>query len=321
MTPEPAALGTSLAARQPLAELYEQAALVESLGYGTIWLPEIAGRDAFATCALLSTRLARIELATGIVPLGVRGPALTAMAAATVAEAAPGRFRLGVGIGHVETIGSWFGAGRPPTLAETENQLGQLKALLRGERAADGGRLRGVHHPAPPPIALAALSEGLVRLAGREADGVLFNWITPARAAELVAVLRAEAEAHDRDPGGLQVAAYVPVTVTDDAGAAAAQLARQIAAYGRLRSYRRSLERCGLGDAAARLGQLGPEDSARVPEELIEGLGAIGSAEAVRSRLDEFRAAGVTQIVLAPVPLAGELGWPSMVETWSALAG
>jgi 5,10-methylenetetrahydromethanopterin reductase len=321
MPPERPALGTALAARQPLADVYEQAALVESLGYGTIWLPEIAGRDAFVACALLSTRVERIELATGIVPIGVRGPALTAMAAATVAEAAPGRFRLGVGIGHAETTGPWFGAGPPPDLAETEARLRLLKALLRGERAPDGGRLRGAHHASPPPIALAALSEGLVRLAGREADGVLFNWITAPRAAELVATLRAEAEAHGRDPGTLRVAAYVPVTVTDDTAAAAAQLARQIAAYGRLRSYRRSLERCGLGAAATRLSQLGPDDHGQVPEELIEGLGAIGPVAAVRARIEEFHAAGVDQVVLAPVPLPGELGWPSMVETWSALAG
>jgi len=51
-----ARLGTALSARAPLAQLVEQAQLVEGLGYDRIWLPEISGRDAFVTAAVLATQ-------------------------------------------------------------------------------------------------------------------------------------------------------------------------------------------------------------------------------------------------------------------------
>lgn len=319
--PEPTpVIATALAARQPLAEVAEQAQLVESLGYRAIWVPEIAGRDAMVACALLADRTKTIGLATGIAPIGARGPALTAMAAATVAEAAPGRFRLGIGIGHAETAGPWFGARRPARLGEMETALREIRALLEGGESAPGLKLRGVHPPQPPPIVLGALSEGLATLAGRLADGILLNWVTAARAAELVAACRRGAEEAGRDPGSVRAAAYVPVCVSDELDAAQDQLARQVAAYGRLGAYRRSLERCGFASEAALLAELGPREPERVPRGLLSALGAIGPLETVRERLAEFRRAGVEEVVAAPVPLPGAAAWPSMVATWTALA-
>ena len=226
------AIATALAARQPLEEVIEQAVLVESLGYESVWIPEIAGRDAIVASALIGASTTRLGIATGIVPVRPRGPALLAMGAATVAESTRGRFRLGIGIGHAETLEHWFEAGRPPGLAELERVLVRLRALLGSdardaERAgqapsAEPGaeRLRGVHHAAAPPIVLAALSEELTRLAARYADGVVLNWVTPQRARELAAIFREAAEAAGRDASMLTVASYVPVCVTDDVDAA-----------------------------------------------------------------------------------------------------
>lgn len=322
-----AALGTIVAARQPLAEVLEQVGLVESLGFDSVWIPEIAGRDAIVTCALLAARTARIRVGTGVVPLPVRSPVLLAMGAATVAEASQGRFVLGVGIGHQETVGPWYGTGAPHRLAQVEEDLAIVRALLadgkvrRGDRDAIEVRLRGVHHTAPPPLLLAALAPGLARLAARHADGMLLNWVTVERAAELVTEFRAEAERLGRDPEELTVGCYVPVSVTDDVEAAQLSLATQIAAYGRLEAYRRSLYRCGLGADVDRV-LAAPRDSraGAVSERLLAGLGAIGPAAYVERRLGEFRAAGVTLPILAPLALPGGQGWASMVETWSALA-
>jgi 5,10-methylenetetrahydromethanopterin reductase len=315
-------LGTALAARQPLEEVRGQATLAESLGYGSIWIPEIAGRDALVTCALLAESTERIGLATGIVPLKSRGATLTAMGAATVAEVAPGRFRLGVGVGHVETVGPWFGRGAPPGVEEAEGDLRTIAALLRGERleGGDHGRLRGVHHPAPPPLVLAALSPRMVEVSGRLADGLVVNWVTAARAGELARMARAARADAGLPAEGFEVSCYVPVCVTEDAAAARLALARQVAAYGKLRAYARSMSACGFEDEVAELATIGRGEEERVPAALLDALAAIGPADEVRARLAEFAAAGVEEIVIAPVPLPGEAAWPSMVETWTALA-
>lgn len=323
-------IATALAARQPLAEVIEQALLVESLGYESVWIPEIAGRDALVASALIGASTTRLGVATGIVPVRPRGPALLAMGAATVAEGTRGRFRLGLGIGHAETLASWFESGPPPGLAELEAMLVRLRALLAAStdeqqdqarvRAAAGERLRGVHHAAAPPLVLAALSEGLARLAARRADGVILNWVTPQRARALATVFRESAQRAGRDPSKLTVACYVPVCVTAEVDGARAQVNRQIVAYGRLAAYRRSIARCGFAEEAEQLAVLDRREHARVPEALTSALAAIGALDEVQRRIEEYREAGVSLVIVAPVPLAGASAWPSMVASWSALA-
>lgn len=315
------ALATTIAARQPLASVIEQARVVETLGYDGLWTPEVMGRDALTLCAVLAQHTDAIALATGIVPLPRRAPMQIAMAASTAAEATDGRLTLGVGVGHASTLGpGWEGPLQPSTLAEVERGLRAVRALLAGEEV-DGVRLRGVHHGAlAPPLALAALSPRLARLAGRVADGLVLNWLTPERCASLAATFRDEAERSGRDPGSLTVAAYIPVCVTDDVEGAFAALARQVAAYGALPAYARSFARCGLGDGVAEIvggGSSGPRTAGR---RALEALAAIGDRDAVAARLDEHRAAGVALPILAPVPVAGADAWGSMVTTWTTLA-
>jgi alkanesulfonate monooxygenase SsuD/methylene tetrahydromethanopterin reductase-like flavin-dependent oxidoreductase (luciferase family) len=316
------AIATTIAARQPLATVIEQARVVESLGYGALWLPEIIGRDAIALCAILGQHTETIGLATGIVPLPRRTPMQLAMAAATAVEATGGRFTLGVGIGHASTLGpGWSEPPTPSPLHEVERGLAVVRALLEGKDCApdESIRLRGVHHGgSAPPIVLAALSPGLAGVAGRVADGLVLNWLTPERCASLAGAFRAAAEASGREPG--RVFAYVPVCVTDDVDAAFGALARQVAAYGALPAYARSLARCGhdegIGDVVAG-GSIAPGTAAR---RALQALAAIGDREAVAARLDEFRACGVDVPLLAPVPVPGADAWGSMVRTWTELA-
>ena len=57
-----------------------------------------------------------------------------------------------------------------------------------------------------------------------------------------------------------------------------------------------------------------------MPEQLAGALAAIGSSEQVQQRLDDYGRAGVSLVIVAPVPVAGAAAWPSMVASWSALA-
>lgn len=285
-------LGTALAIRGPWDDVVEQATLVESLGYDSIWIPEIAGRDAIATCAALATATNTIELATGIVPLPVRSVPTLAMGAATVAELSGGRFTLGVGAGHPETLTSWFDV-QPPGFDEIETAFNRLKTILTDGTSGDF-RLRGVHHEAPPRLALAALGPRMVDLARRVADAIVLYWVTP----EFVA---------DLDLDGIDVVCYIPTCVTDDLAAARNELARQLTAYAPLSAYRRVLERSGLA-----------WDGDRPPDHVLDALGAFGDAEAVQSRITAFREAGVTHPVLSPYPV-GEDAYSSMLMTWTSL--
>lgn len=307
-------IGTAVAIRGPLPDVREQAALVDALGYDSVWIPEVAGRDALVTCAALAGDVERARLATGIVPLPARSPVTLAMGAATVAEVTGGRFVLGVGAGHRETAAAWLGR-RALRVEEVAEHLEVLGAVLREGRVTRPAgaslpaldfRLRGVTPPAPvTPIVLAALGPRTAALAGALADGLVANWATPAHVERLAGWARGGAEAAGRDPAALEIACYVPACV-GPAAEARAELARQLDAYGRLDAYRRVLVAAGL------------DADDRSPAAL-DALGAHGDADTVRARLDDYRAAGATLVVLAPYPV-GEDPWASMAETWAALA-
>ncbi|MDP1818302.1 MAG: LLM class flavin-dependent oxidoreductase [Acidimicrobiales bacterium] len=306
-------IGTAVAIRGPLPDVREQAALVDALGYDSVWVPEVAGRDALVTCAALAGDVARARLATGIVPLPARSPVTLAMGAATLAEVTGGRFVLGVGAGHRETGETWL--GRPALgLAAVAEHLEVLAAVLHegGVRRPPGVslpaldfQLRGVQPPAPPAVVLAALGPRTAALAGSLADGLVANWATAAHARRLADWAREAAAAAGRDPDALEIACYVPVCVgpPDEARAA---LARQLDAYGRLAAYRRVLVASGL-DADDR------------GQDALDALGAHGDEGEVRARLEEYAAAGVTLAILAPYPV-GEDPWASMTGTWAALS-
>jgi alkanesulfonate monooxygenase SsuD/methylene tetrahydromethanopterin reductase-like flavin-dependent oxidoreductase (luciferase family) len=138
---------------------------------------------------------------------------------------------------------------------------------------------------------------------------MILNWINPDRARVLADTARDAAVAAGRDPDRFTVAAYIPVAVTDRVADAEHQVARQLAAYSRLRSYRIGFGHCGF-----------TVDDAFPTPDVVTALSAIGDIEFVTRRLDEFRAAGVTHPVLAPVLVTADEGWASLIATWSALA-
>lgn len=314
-------LASTLSHQAPLSEVVEQARLLDGLGYDSIWIPEILGRDALTTVALLGAHVDRARLATGVVPLAVRSPTTLAMTAATVAEALPGRFTLGIGAGHPELQPS-FGVPALRRLDDVKAYLDVLRGLL------DGGRvraprthievgLRGTHVQKRPSIVLAALRPGMVRLGATVADGIIMNWVTPEYAASMVQVARAAAEASGRDPDEVEIACYIPVCVTDQVPAARRVVARQVSAYGHHRAYRGLWEEAGY--EAVRVAVEGRDPSAFERASLLNSLAAIGDHDTVRARLSTFADAGVTLPILAPLAV-GEDEWGSMLTTWTALA-
>src|SRR5436190_812458 len=89
---------------QPMAKAQELAAEVEELGYGAIWVPEAAGRDALVNSALLLSGTRRIVIATGIASIWARDAMAMAAAHKTISEAFPDRFLLGMGVSHAPAV-------------------------------------------------------------------------------------------------------------------------------------------------------------------------------------------------------------------------
>lgn len=303
--------------------MVEQAELVEGLGYSSLWLPEITGRDAFVTAAVLAGRTTTVQLATGVVAVPARPLPALLMAAAAAAEAAPGRFTVGLGAGHAETAGSRFGWAGPSRLQEVAEAVTAVRSLPghryrgRGPTGEFDFRLDGVHLAGPPAVVVGALRPRMLELAGRTADGVLLNWTTVAGARRAAATARAAAG--DRR---IRVACYVPVAVVEDEPTRAAArrvVARQLGSYLRLRAYGDRLADEGFAADVAAVRAAGHGADRAVSGRLIDALSLIGDAGQVTAGLDSYRQAGVDEPVLAPVA-AGEDFAATLAATWAALA-
>jgi 5,10-methylenetetrahydromethanopterin reductase len=172
-------------------EIADFAVDAERAGLDEVWLPDsqLLWRDVFAVAAGVAAATSRITLGTAVTNLVTRHPAVIASAARTVAELAPGRFVLGVGVGNssVGPIGL-----RPSTGAQLRSRLSVVRDLLAGKRVDFGEVVTGLRDPVAVPIHMAASGPRNLRLAGEIADGViLLSGVAPEPLAAAIGAVRA----------------------------------------------------------------------------------------------------------------------------------
>ena len=310
----------------PLADHKAVYDALAAAGFTDLWSSEVAGTDAFTPLALAAAWTPAMRLGTAVTPVFTRGPGLLAMSAAALAEAAPGRFQLGIGASSPVVVGDWNAVDFSEPYARSRDTLRFLKSALAGELVDhDYGtfalrRFRLERPPATPPqVLLAALRPGMLRLAAAEADGVILNWLSAQD------VTTALAEAKSTAPG-FDVAARIFVCPTGDAGYARAVGRRLIAAYltvpayaafhrwlGREETLTPMWRAWSAGDRKAAL--------AAIPDALVDDLIVHGAPDVCRTKVEAYAKAGVTVPVMAllPTPALAAGGAPALLETLTAL--
>jgi len=109
-------------------------AALQSSGYTDFWTQEVRAFDALTPLAALAAQAPAARLGAAIAGVYSRGPALLAMQAAAVADAAPGRFALGIGTSSEVIVEDWSAARMERPLARMRDALRFLRAALAGER-------------------------------------------------------------------------------------------------------------------------------------------------------------------------------------------
>jgi alkanesulfonate monooxygenase SsuD/methylene tetrahydromethanopterin reductase-like flavin-dependent oxidoreductase (luciferase family) len=288
------ALGLSQNEPLPWQDVYVGEA--ERLGYEAIWTNEGGVRDAFVVCARWATVAPGLGAGIAVVPVLLRTPMATAMAAATLSEIAGGRFTLGLGPASVEEYSRQHGTPAHPPLALIRDYVTAVRALLSGEPVEYQGRTLLVREaqlgvaPTPPrvPIFLGAAGPRMLRLAGEIADGVVLNWCTAEEHARQRELVYEGARAAGRPERDVTIGAYVRICVDDDPelarrGLAAAALPYVSGAPGYGAAYRAHFERMGFGDVAARA--VRPDD---LPSAMLGRVGYFGPADGAGPALAEL---------------------------------
>ncbi|MDH3299341.1 MAG: TIGR03564 family F420-dependent LLM class oxidoreductase [Acidimicrobiia bacterium] len=256
-------------------------------GLHTFWLSQIVGEaDAMTLLGALGRDVPGIRLGTSVVPTYPRHPFVMAEQARTVNLLCGGRFSLGIGLSHQPVVEGMWGMSFDKPLRHAREYLDALLPLIqgddtraKGETIIARGRVTvGDPDDARPPVYLAALGPQMLKLAGRTCQGTI-TWMTGARtlASHTVpTITEAAAEANRPTP---EIVAGFPMWVTDDVDHARERAATVFEIYGQLPSYRAMLDREGLD---------GPAD-----------LTIVGDEDTCAGRVEELRAAGVTQLSAA----------------------
>jgi probable F420-dependent oxidoreductase len=288
----------------PLAAHRELVKELPSLGYTDAWSAETNGTDAFTPLALAAEWAPELRLGTAIVPVYTRGPGLLAMSAATIAELAPGRFVLGIGTSSPVIVENWNSGEFTEPFKRTRDTLRFLRASLAGEKVDETyptfsvRKFRLERTPEQPPrIMLAALRPGMLRLAAREADGAITNWLSPGDVSTVRAELGSTAE----------LAARIFVCPTENAEAARSLGRLLISSYLTVPVYAAFHEWLGRGPALRAMHEAWAAGdragaNAAIPDEVVDDLIVHGSPARCRERVSEYVAAGLDTPVLALLP-------------------
>ena len=222
-------LGLSIASHSglPPAAVGQLAGAAERAGFSAVFVAEGHG-DALALCHPVAAATRRVRVGTAITNAALRPPVLAAKTAAQLDQAAGGRFILGLGVANT-VMNARFGLPPFAPLPMIEEYVGVVRAVLNRGTGYDGQLFRTGMVPldSPPvradlPVYLAALGPRMLALAGRIADGVILNLMTPAQAGQAAGAVRDAARAAGRDPASVEVACVVHCCLSDDAAAAAA---------------------------------------------------------------------------------------------------
>ncbi len=330
---------------RPAGEVVRTAEVADALGYGEIWIGEMATFDAFALGAVVAERTAQAALTVGPLAVAVRDPVMIAMGAGSLAELTGRTVNVALGSSSPVVVEQWHGRRQERTALALAESATAVRTLLAGGTADVRGQVistRGfrLRTRAPgTPLTIAAFGRGAVKAAARHADRMVINLVTPKSAARLVQMLHDECRAAGRPvpPVAVWLAAVVsPAAAGAGAGAGAAeagagaaaegpalasteQLRRGLVAYMSAPGYGEMFAEAGFGDVVrfARTRPHPGELLAAIPAELTGHVSLVGDRRAVRARLAEYTSAGVDEVALVPGSSDAD---PAGVATLTALA-
>lgn len=315
-----------LAAEQaPWEDLVTYVCEAERLGVGLCWVAEAWGCDAATPIGFLAARTGRMRFGSGILQLGARTPAMTAMTALTLARITGDRYILGLGASGPQVMEGLHGVRHGAALGRMRETVEIIRLAFAGERIAHEGthfplplpggegRALRLSQPANPsiPIYLATLAPRMLELTGEIAEGWLGTSFVPEAASASLEPLAAGAARSGRTLADLDICQGAEIAFGDDVEAMVArrkpQLAFSLGGMGSATTnfYTRAYARQGWADVAAEVQRLwvaGRRDEAaeRVPDEMVLATTLIGTESMVRERLRLWAGAGVTTVRLYP---------------------
>ncbi|HEY0719184.1 MAG TPA: LLM class F420-dependent oxidoreductase [Streptosporangiaceae bacterium] len=304
----------------------------EQAGLDIVFVPEAYSFDAVSQLAYIAAQTERLQLASGILQLYSRTPALTAMTAAGLDYVSGGRFTLGIGASGPQVIEGWHGVPYDAPVGRSRELIEICRMVWRRERLVYDGKhyqlplppergtglgkaLKLINHPVREriPVMLAAVGPKNVALAAELAEGWQPFFYLPEKAGDIWGEpLKQGLAKRDPELGPLDVVAMAPLMIGDDV-TGYRELARPFFALyiggmgARGQNFYHALAtRLGYGRVAddiqdAYLDGRKADAEALVPGDLLEKTSLIGPESYVAERMAAFREAGATTLLVTPL--------------------
>jgi F420-dependent oxidoreductase-like protein len=315
-----------------IADDFTLISTAEDLGFDSVWTAEAYGADAVTPLAWVAARTDRIRIGSAVFQMPARTPGMTAMTASTLDIMSNGRFLLGLGVSGPQVVEGWHGQPYRKPLGMTREYVAILRKMFArdepvavegvhyqlpymGEDASGLGKpLKLMHKPKNPdlPIYIAAIGPRNVQLTAEIADGWLPVFLSPQRMSEVYGSNLAagfELSGEDNKAERFDIAPTLGALVTDDLDSGRLSMKPFIALYiggmgARNKNFYNDLaRRYGYDQAAEQIQDLylsgkKMEATMAVPDELVDELTLVGSRDRIADRLDAWRDAGVTTMIV-----------------------
>ncbi len=263
----------------PAPAAAEAAKRIESLGYGTLWIPETVGRHPFVHASWLLANTAELIVATGIANIYHREPGVTLAAQNALNEQSGDRFLLGLGVSHKPLVEGVRGLDYGPPVPT-------MRRYLEGMANAP---YQGIPPVAKPPTVIAALGPKMLELARQQTDGAHPYFASPDHTAMAREIL-----------GPDKMLCVEQKVILEQDPVKARDLARPVASmYLGLPNYRNNWLRMGLDESDLENGG---------SDKFIDATFAWGNVDKVKARIQEHFDAGATHVCLQPVNPNGNFG-------------
>lgn len=263
----------------PASAAAEAAKRIESLGYGTLWIPETLGRNPMPHASWLLANTETLNVATGIANIYHREPGVTMAAHNTLNEQSGGRFLLGIGVSHKPLVEGVRGLNYGPPVAT-------MRKYLEGMA---GAPYQGIPPAEKPKTVIAALGPKMLELARDATDGAHPYFVSPDHTAMAKEIIGPDK----------MLCVEQKIVLEEDPGKAR-DLARAVASiYLPLPNYRNNWLRMGLAESDLENGG---------SDKFIDATFAWGNVAAIRTRIQEHFDAGATHVCVQPVNPNGQFG-------------
>ena len=304
----------------------------ENAGLQLAAVAEAYSYDAVSQLGYIAAKTKDLEIASAILQIYSRTPALLAMTAAGLDFVSGGRFTLGLGASGPQVVEGFHGVAYDAPLGRTREVVEICRQVWRREKLEHAGKhytiplppeqgtglgkpLKLINHPVRSqiPISIAALGPANVELVAEIAESWQPLFFHPGHYREAWGEsLDAGFAKRDASLGTLDIMLQVSFAVGDPDPATLAVVRDQLALYvGGMGAkgknfYNQLAIRYGYVDEAAEIQELylsgrKAEAAAAVPEDLVRAVSLFGTENEIESQLKEFAAAGVTTLLLNPI--------------------